>query len=616
MSKTLVNLLDTAFLQWQNLPAFAYKLEKSYQFISFQQLKQKAEYLACALIHLGLERGDRVALVSDNRWEWIITSLGINYAGGVDVPRGSDATDEDLKYIIAHSESKFVFVENAQMRERIVRMRTELPNCIEVFLLDGSYQFPNLGTLLGEGEILQKRDADALRDRISEIQSNDLVTIIYTSGTTGNPKGVMLSHANFVSQIENVPIHLHSGERILSILPVWHIFERIFEYMSLAKGACTYYSNVKTLREDLKSVKPTFMASAPRLWESLFHAIHTQVNKGTRFQKQFFSFAINVAKYHKLALLYALNRIDGVEISKLKYPSLLRPLYLLFAVLSYPAYQLFNQLVFKKIKSILGGHLKTSVSGGGSLPFYIDLFFSWIGVSVLEGYGMTETSPIIAMRKDSSSAPGTVGVAFPNTEIKLVDPETKQTIRKAYQKGEILVKGPQLMKGYLKGPEKTSQVIVDNWLHTGDLGMYTFRKELKLVGRIKETIVLLGGENVEPVPIEVKILESSAIEQCMVVGQDKKYLTALVLPRLEYFKEYGQSWSDLKENREVYEILKKEIQSRNGQSQGFKSFERVVDFHLLDMPFGVGEELTAKLSLKRNFILEKYSQAIEAMYRK
>ncbi|MDH5656731.1 MAG: AMP-binding protein, partial [Spirochaetia bacterium] len=279
-------------------------------------------------------------------------------------------------------------------------------------------------------------------------------------------------------------------------------------------------------------------------------------------------------------------------------------------------YLLLDTIVLKKIRGAFGGRLRLTISGGGALPNHVDHFFNNIGVKVLEGYGLTETCPVLAVRTESKNIIGTVGPIWPQTELRLVDIASGEIIyppRKGVM-GEIHVRGPQVMKGYNKNQKATDEVLKDGWLNTGDLGVITFKDCLKIVGRSKETIVLLGGENVEPTPIETKILALAEIEQCMVVGQDKKTLGALVVPSVEFFKNYGKDVAEISKSPEVQQKVLEAIKNQISAVNGFKSFERIIDCRLLPKMFEVGDELTASYKVKRHTVSDKYKKVIESMY--
>ncbi|TGK52862.1 AMP-dependent synthetase/ligase [Leptospira bouyouniensis] len=599
-----------------------------YQFKTYEELLTDAKNLAYGLSEFLSER-DKVAIFADNSYNWIQTSIATTLLGAVDVPRASDVTDQDILYILNHSESKVLFVENDSVFEKVIRLEKDLEYLKEIILFEPpksskvlkakKVRIFTLQELITKGIQKSKEDPTDFLFENNTIKESDLFTMIYTSGTTGTPKGVMLTHGNILFQLNHLPLSLKKGDKTLSILPIWHIFERIFEIFSLSYGACTYYSSVRTLKEDLKFVRPNFMASAPRLWESIYSGIFGTLNKSSNVKQKMFQISMFFAdKFFNSRQIITGNVLDIHPI--MLWKQMIRYLYHLvrFFIVCIP-YLILDFLVLSKIRKATGGELRGSVSGGGALPFHVDEFFNMIGIPVLEGYGMTETAPVLAMRTFEEIIPGSVGRIFPNTQLRLVDLLTGEVFldtelgKFVYgRKGEIHVKGKQVMAGYYKNPDATNKVLVNGWLNTGDLGIYTSNHHLRIVGRSKETIVLLGGENVEPVPIESKILESEWIDQCMVVGQDQKYLSALVYPNLNRFE--GISQTDFYKQKEVIQKMETEIKSKINAQTGFKSFERVVGVIVIPKAFEVGDELTAKLSLKRHVITDKYKNEIESLY--
>lgn len=629
-AKNLAEMYREAAEKFGDRPAFATRdKNKVYHPVSFGEVYERGINLATALIDLGVQARDHIGLLADNRLEWIIADYGVLLTGAADVPRGTDVTDADITYILPHSDAKVCFVENKAVLEKIEKNQSQLPNLKTIIMMDRETPVSggvlSMYDLIEKGKKLREQGDRRAEERIAQVKEDDLFTLIYTSGTTGAPKGVMLTHANMVSQVLNMPsdINLTPSDRIVSILPVWHVFERVFEMLAISRGVCTYYTNIRNIREDLAIVRPTFMASAPRLWENIYQGILAKVEGGPAVRRALFNAAYYCSRNFKGAVRFLSSRQLDTH-GRNPGLSLLLGLWNILRLFSFLIPNLLLDLiVLKKIRAATGGVLRGSVSGGGALPIHVDEFFNNIGIPVLEGYGMTETSPVLAVRTYKRLVPGTVGPIWPNTELRLIDIANGQVLystdagspQRRGVKGEIHVRGPQVMKGYYKNPEATNKVLKDGWMNTGDLGMITFNNCLKIVGRSKETVVLLGGENVEPVPIENRLLESPFIAQCMVVGQDKKYLSAIVVPSVDHLKDYGASTEDLAKNAEVQRLIRDEVKKLISNEAGFKSFEKIVDVRILPKPFEVGDELTNLFKIKRHVVTEKYRDLIESMYR-
>ncbi len=629
-AKNLAEMYREAAEKFGDRPAFATRdKNKVYHPVSFGEVYERGINLATALIDLGVQARDHIGLLADNRLEWIIADYGVLLTGAADVPRGTDVTDADITYILPHSDAKVCFVENKAVLEKIEKNQSQLPNLKTIIMMDRETPVSggvlSMYDLIEKGKKLREQGDRRAEERIAQVKEDDLFTLIYTSGTTGAPKGVMLTHANMVSQVLNMPsdINLTPSDRIVSILPVWHVFERVFEMLAISRGVCTYYTNIRNIREDLAIVRPTFMASAPRLWENIYQGILAKVEGGPAVRRALFNAAYYCSRNFKGAVRFLSSRQLDTH-GRNPGLSLLLGLWNILRLFSFLIPNLLLDLiVLKKIRAATGGVLRGSVSGGGALPIHVDEFFNNIGIPVLEGYGMTETSPVLAVRTYKRLVPGTVGPIWPNTELRLIDIANGQVLysteagspQRRGVKGEIHVRGPQVMKGYYKNPEATGKVLKDGWMNTGDLGMITFNNCLKIVGRSKETVVLLGGENVEPVPIENRLLESPFIAQCMVVGQDKKYLSAIVVPSVDHLKDYGASTEDLAKNAEVQRLIRDEVKKLISNEAGFKSFEKIVDVRILPKAFEVGDELTNLFKIKRHVVTEKYRDLIESMYR-
>ena len=634
VSATLAEMFLQAGEQWGSRPAFLTRSRDGvFQDVTYRFWCDRALSLAAALIELGIAAREHVGLLSDNRFEWILADAAVQFCGAVDVPRASDITDAEIVAILNHADVKVVFVEHRALLNRLESLRSKLPELTHVIVMedDGAPLSPgilSLQELEAHGAELRRLGDRSVEKRIAQIQPADLFTIIYTSGTTGPAKGVQLTHRAICSQLELIPFQFSSREqeRALSILPVWHSYERVFEMLLISQGASLYYTSVRHLARDLISVKPTVMASAPRVWEALYEKIMARVAQQSRFKKTLFAAACSSAH----AVRSSVQFFRGEEL-RLEKRSQIRSLYialqsLLQWGLGIIPFLILDPLVLKNIRKSLGGAFQATISGGGALPPHIDAFFQHVGIRIFEGYGLTESAPVLAVRTTHCFVLGTVGPPLPETEIKVVDlvtggilyPDLSRADHGRGRRGEICARGPQIMKGYYKDPEGTARVLREGWLHTGDIGLVTFNDCLKIVGRCKETIVLLNGENVEPLPIESKLLESPFIEQCMVVGQDQKNLGVLIVPSLTALAERGfivTSLSELLEQEEkVTALFQEEIRDLVSSAHGFKSFERIGPWRLLPKDFEVGDELTPTYKLKRHVITERYRDLLEEMF--
>ncbi|TGN08458.1 AMP-dependent synthetase/ligase [Leptospira ilyithenensis] len=599
---------------------FAKDSQKVFQGTTFNDAFRKAENVGLALLQLGLQPGDKVGLMADNRTEWAIADMAVLLNGAVDVPRGSDSTPQEIQYILEHSESRFCFVEHDKLYQSLKAILPETKVEKTIILEPGFVsKDPNvfsLEDLIKKGEDYRS-NLPSLELRAKQVKPDDLFTIIYTSGTTGMPKGVMLTHQNMVYNVVKVPfkVGLTGGDKTLSILPVWHIFERAIDYSIIAEGASIAYTNVRDLRDDFTKIKPSFMASAPRLWENLYLGIKQKLEKAPENRKKLFDFTYDVCKRWKDGVDYLsgnkLHIQEETPFERAKNTAVA----LTNSVNLFLLAKILDGVVFSKIREALGGSLHGTISGGGALPSHVDEFFNVIGIPVYEGYGMTECAPIISVRSVGKVIQGSVGFWPEGTTVKILNEQGEVVPRG--KMGIIHVKGPQVMKGYYKNEEATNKTIKEGWLNTGDLGFISFNDTLSVRGRVKDTIVLLGGENVEPVPIENLLLENPHINQAIVVGQDQKSLTALIWPDKERLKEAGVNFKegeDLNANKEArnfyQNIIKKQISSENG----FKSFEKLTDFRFLPKAMEVGDELTNLFKMKRNVIHDKYNSLIKSMY--
>jgi long-chain acyl-CoA synthetase len=610
-----------------------------FQPIVWRQLYSEVEAFAAGLLSLAVKRGEHIGMISENMKEWLWADLGILSIGAVDVPRGSDSTAPEIQYILDHAECAVCIVENLAQLEKVLSIKKDLKGLKTLIVLDPALKSGDSQAMAkmarGAGvkiftfiEVQEKgreyanKHPGFLEEEIAKGKTDDLATLIYTSGTTGEPKGVMLTHSNYMHQIPTPLKHLNieKGDIFLSVLPVWHSYERAICYVAIFAGCSIAYSKLvaQIMLEDMAKVKPQIFPSVPRIWEAVKRGIIRNIESGSSVKKALAFFFLGVGTaYAKLK-----TRLLGLRPRFKKTSRFTDALVsILPFLLLIPLNALGQMLVFKKIKHRLGGRFKFGVSGAGALPPHVDDFFGAAGIMLLEGYGLTESAPIVSVRQSFHPVPGTIGPPLDQVEVKVLAEDGSEL--PPGRKGVLYVRGPNIMKGYYKKPELTAQTITaDGWLNTGDLAMLTHDGEIKIMGRVKETVVLMGGENVEPGPIEDTIGESDYIDQVMVVGQDQKYLAALVVPNFETLKGFAtengipfEKPEDLLDNDDVYKLIMDEIDSRVGPKRGFKLFERINKVKLLLRPFEKGVEMTHTLKLKRNVIYDEYDKDIKELFK-
>jgi len=602
-----------------------------FQPIAWKQLYAEVENFAAGLLSLGVERGDHIGMISDNMKEWLWSDLAILSIGAADVPRGSDSMAPEIQYILDHAECGVTIVENESQLEKIMSIKKSLRGLKSLIVLDPGFKKSEskmqgvtvwtFKEVQEQGRQYLKKHPGCIEEEIAKGKAEDLATLIYTSGTTGEPKGVMLTHSNYMHQIPTPLKHIDidKGDIFLSVLPIWHSYERAISYVAIFAGCSIAYSKLvaQVMVEDMGKIKPQIFPSVPRIWEAVKRGIIRNIESSSSVKKALAYFFIGVGTVHSKLKV----RLRGLRPRFTKSSRFVDALisFLPFLLLS-PLNALGQMLVFKKIKHRLGGKFKFGVSGAGALPPHVDEFFAAAGILLLEGYGLTETSPIVSVRQSYHPVPGTIGPPLEQVEVKVLGKDGSEL--PPGEKGVLYVRGPNVMKGYYKKPDLTAQAITkDGWLDTGDLAMLTHDGEIKIMGRAKETVVLLGGENVEPGPIEDTITESDYVDQVMVVGQDQRYLAALVVPSFETLKDFAEEYGipfgkveDLVDNQDVYKLIMEEIDSRVGPKRGFKLFERVNKVRLLARPFEKGKEMTHTLKLKRDVIYKQYDREIKELF--
>ena len=595
---------------------------------SYALLQRESRGLALALKRIGVKRGDAVGIISDNRFEWLVIDLAVLSLGAMDVPRGRDAMPYEIEHMFSVTSLSVAFAENDAQLEKIAALKPSLPALRTVILVEGECrQAEGLDVLLYQDllekglEMLDGEGGKAEIEREIALGSEeDTATVIFTSGTTGLPKGVMLSHRNIMYQLHAIDriIVFQKGWKALSVLPIWHAFERIIQYVVIFKCCAIAYSKPigKVMLTDFQRVNPEVLCSVPRIWETVKAGVYQNLRNKGPLERKIFAFFLAAAKrklhYENLAydLYPRLGRQDRVKMAAARIP------YFLYSLL----YRLGDKVAFSQIKEKLGTSFVAGISGGGSMSRDVEEFFSAIGIKLLDGYGLTETAPVIGLQRYPRSISGYMQ-PLEGTDIRVIDPETGLDLPKG-EKGELLVRGPQVMKGYYNDPERTRRVIdEDGFFHTGDLAVIEARGDFSIVGRVKDTIVLSGGENIEPVPIENALISSEYIESAVVVGQDMRYLGALIVidsKNVERYLKDSQvpyiNKADLTELIEVRNLIDGEIHRIVSRARGFKPYEQISRFVLLSKPFQVGRELSAKQEVKRAEIQKLYKDEIERIF--
>jgi long-chain acyl-CoA synthetase len=602
--------------------------------ISYAAFLDEVRLFAAGLLELGLARGEHVGLISDNRREWLVSDLAILGLGAADVPRGCDATEQEIQYILGFSECRLAILENDKQLAKVVQGRAGMPLLSTIVVFDppspenkeraqaaglSVRAFDEVRSLGKPRFAARSREYD---ESVARGKHEELATIIYTSGTTGEPKGVCLSHGNFLYQTENIVpavIRIQPGHVFLTVLPVWHSFERVVQYIILAAGAGIAYSKPigSIMLADMQAIRPHWLTSVPRIWESVQDGVYRSLKNQGSIKKALFNFFVGIGESYA----YFRDHFLGLRPQFAPRSRLLEVLgSFIPLILIAPFRFLGGFIVFKTVKSKLGGRFIAGISGGGALPPSVDRFFSAIGILILEGYGLTETAPVVGVRPQAKPVMGTVGPPLRGTEVKIVD-ELEEPLSYG-RKGVIMVRGPQVMIGYYKRPELTAKVLSESgWLDTGDLGMLTRRGEIRITGRAKDTIVLRGGENVEPVPIEQKLVESEYLQQAVVLGQDQRYLAALIVPAKEAVIAWAEEnnvpivdYEALLLQPEISELIDYEVNELVSAKNGFKSFERIFRFALLPKLFEVGRELSAKQEVKRHAVVEIYRKEVKKLF--
>jgi len=584
----LTRIFDLHYHQLSNYPkddALTDKIDGKWVPISTQSMITQAEELASGLIELGLKAGDKVGIIANNRSEWLITDLAILIAGMINVPIYPTITEEDYEYILNNAEVKICFVSDKDLFKKVSSVQPKVPS------LERLYSYNNVNSCdrwtavkeLGKGKNIEK-----IKEIKSSVKEDDLATLIYTSGTTGRPKGVMLTHKNLVSNslASRKRLPLESDSKSLSFLPLCHVYERMISYLYFYTGTSIYYAeSLETIGDNLREVQPDVFTAVPRLLEKVYDKIVAKGTELTGIKKALFFWALSLGQK------YELNGANGAF-----YEFQLK---------------LANKIIFNKWREALGGNAKAVASGAAALQPRLARVFLAAQIPIMEGYGLTETSPVLAVNEEANDGVriGTCGRPLENVEIKIADD------------GEILAKGPNVMMGYYKNEEATKEVFTaDGWFKTGDLGTMVEGQYLKITGRKKEIFKTSGGKYVAPQLLENKMKESGFIEQIMVIGESEKHPAAIIQPSFDFLKEWCKrkdipytSDGEMIKMERIHNRLMKEV---NIYNENFAQFEQVKKIILAPTVWGIDSgEMTPTMKIKRRVLMENFKDEIENCYR-
>jgi long-chain acyl-CoA synthetase len=591
MAETLAQVLLDTLKNYPKPDFMLYKEEGRYLPISTEEFGRRIRYFCLGLRELGLTKGDKIIILSENRPEWVIADLANLCLGAITVPVYTSLVPEQIKYIIDDSDAKAVIVSNQEQWEKIESIRPALAKVRHYITFmeeapDGILTFNQIQEL-GQKANSQK---PALFEQLAlEVKPDDEASLIYTSGTTGVPKGVILTHSNFFSNVQTVSqiIEFSDKDTVLSFLPLSHVLERMVTFTYIYKGCrIGYAESLETVAENLVEIRPNIMVSVPRVFEKIYARVMDNVLSSSALKKRIFFWALKVGKE------YGRRKLN----KELIPPGLRRKR------------NLAHKLVFSKIIEKTGGNVRFFVSGGAPLSRDIAEFFYALGLMILEGYGLTETSPVIAVNTFEDLKFGSVGKPIPGVEVRIA------------ADGEILARGPNIMKGYYKKEAETKEAFEGGWFHTGDIGRIDEDGFLVITDRKKDIIVTAGGKNISPQPIENILKTTPYISNTVVIGDRRRFVSALIVPNFDKLEDYARfngipfvDRSELVKNEKVANFIKAEV---DRATPHLASFEKIKKIALLDRDFQIEKgEITPTLKVKRNIIEKKYQDLIDTLYK-
>ncbi|MBU1096518.1 MAG: long-chain fatty acid--CoA ligase [Ignavibacteriae bacterium HGW-Ignavibacteriae-2] len=591
----LFRFITLDFGKNQTKPVFKHKVDGQYVDISYSEFYERTELFALGLASMGVKRNDKISIIGENRPEWVYSDMAILGLGAVDVPLYPILTSETIEFIINNSESVGIIVSTQFQLNKVLKIRENCKKLKFIIVmnamdLSGTSNIFTFDNILNKGTEFKKENPNYFTDNLALSNEKDICTIIYTSGTTGEPKGVILTNRNVVSNVlaAHDAFDFGATDTFLSFLPLCHIFERMAGYYTALSGGSTiaYAEGIEKISQNLAEIKPTIMTAVPRLFERMYSKIRKNVESQPAKKQKIFNWAIEVGRQYK----------------ELKRMGQTIPLTLALK------HKVADSLVFKNIREKTGGNIRFFVSGGAALPRDLGYFFEAVGLLIIEGYGLTESSPVIAANRLNDYKFGTVGKVLSGVEVKIA------------KDGEILAYGPGIMQGYYNNKKETDAVLKDGWLYTGDIGVFDAEGFLIITDRKKHLFKTSSGKYVAPTPIENMFLASKYIDQFVLIGDRRMFISALIVPDYEALKEYADAhriqYTDPKElvhAKQIYELLEKDLSQFQKK---LASFEKVRKFTILENPFSIESgEMTPSLKLKRKVIEERYSNLIDDMYR-
>jgi long-chain acyl-CoA synthetase len=590
---TLVDVFTRVARTHKRPDTLNYKSDGRWISLSSDELLERARFIAAGLHAIGVNRGDRLALLSESRVEWTLTDAGSIFAGVIDVPIYPTLTPPQVRYILNDSGASVLFLERREKFQELKQILGECPDVKQVIFFEPDGVTAEDGLTLAQleekGRELEGRDSGHVARASTETKPDDLATIIYTSGTTGEPKGVMLTHSNLVTNLIDSSGHLSFGEHdiALSVLPLSHVFERQAMYMYLHQGMAVYFAeSLLTIGPNLREVSPTVLVGVPRIFEKIYQRIRERAAEAGKLSAAMLAWSVSVAREYAKHTLAHKPVPAGLKVK----------------------HSIASKLVFSKWHRAFGGRIRLLVSGGAALPEDLSYIYIGAGIPIVQGYGLTETSPVITTSRIEDNRVGTVGTAIPNVDIRIADD------------GEIEVRGPNVMRGYYNKPEETRAVITsDGWFKTGDIGTLDDDGFLRITDRKKELFKTSGGKYISPQPIEQAIKGSRFVNQVVLIGAERKFPAALIVPDWEQLESYCKlkgievkSHSELCRHPRIIDLIQRQIDSL---TPNLAKYEKIKKVALLENEFTIeGGELTPTLKVKRRVIDEKYRDVIERIY--